>query len=147
MQEKFNLYRNIALKKFAFINWFEKIIWRPLGFSRLPMNATLKAFKNNKRKTLYWVFFPLGTGDFRVRFSDERLVLGSQFNSLLIETVNDGKNWKDDSSRFWKTTIWEPKKMAEPEQIVREFLQGFLDSLSMIVVYIYIIVLRSCTPS
>ena len=30
--------------------------------------------------------------------------------------------------------------MAEPEQIVREFLHGFLDSLSMIVVYIYIIV-------
>ena len=52
---------------------------------------------------LYWVSFPLGTisGDFRVRFSDERLVLESEFNSLLIETVNgDGNNWKEDSSRF-----------------------------------------------
>ena len=57
---------------------------------------------------LYWVSFPLGTisGDFRVRFSDERLVLESEFNSLLIETVNgDGNNWKEDSSRFRKTTI------------------------------------------
>ena len=63
---KIQLISKYCLKKFAFINWLHKLIWRPLGFSRLPTNATSKAFKTTKE--IYCTGFPFRSVQFREIF-------------------------------------------------------------------------------
>ena len=63
---KIQLISKYCLKKFAFINWLHKLIWRPLGFSRLPTNVTSKAFKTTKE--IYCTGFPFRSVQFREIF-------------------------------------------------------------------------------